>query len=219
VVLADNDRVDRECRDYLRGLTIERLPLAYIEFDHDARVLEWNPAAERTFGYLRDEALGQCVLDLILPSPPNDRIQVILSRIWAGDMEAHSTNQNLTKHGNVIDCDWFNTPILEADGKVRRAIALGREITAPRFSGVNASDSSRIHDDDLSLLTRLTPRQREVLQLVVEGYRTKEIARKLERSSKTIELHRSCIMDALGIHDVPGLVRFAIRIGLISLQP
>ena len=52
------------------GLTIERLPLAYIEFDHDVRVLEWNPAAERIFGYTKHEALGQNVLDLILPGPP-----------------------------------------------------------------------------------------------------------------------------------------------------
>jgi PAS domain S-box-containing protein len=214
----DDDRVDWDCRSYLRGLTIERLPLAYIEYDHDVRVLEWNPAAERIFGYTKHEALGQNVLDLILPGPPSDHIQVILDRIWAGDLEAHSINQNLTKHGNVIDCDWFNTPILETNGTIRRAISLGREITATRFFDVRASDLDRINNHDLALLARLTPRQCEVLQLVVEGYRTKEIARKLERSAKTIELHRSCIMDALDIHDIPGLVRFAIRVGLLSLH-
>ena len=210
------DRVDSECRSYLRGLTIERLPLAYIEYDHDVRVLEWNPAAERLFGYTKHEALGQNVLDLILPGPPCDHIQGVLDRIWAGDLQAHSINQNLTKHGNIIDCDWFNTPIVETNGKVTRAISLARDISTHRSSDAGASNLDRISDHDLSLMARLTPRQREVLQLVVEGYRTKEIARKLKRSVKTIEMHRGCIMEQLDIHDVPGLVRFAIRVGLIS---
>lgn len=63
---------------------------------------------------------------------------------------------------------------------------------------------------------RLTPRQREVLQLVAEGNSTKEIARKLDLSVKTVEMHRTQLMSALDIHDVPGLVRYAIRVGLIS---
>jgi DNA-binding NarL/FixJ family response regulator len=62
----------------------------------------------------------------------------------------------------------------------------------------------------------LTPRQREILQLVAEGGSTKEIAHRLGLSVKTIEAHRSQIMERLGIHDIPGLVRFAVRAGLIS---
>lgn len=62
----------------------------------------------------------------------------------------------------------------------------------------------------------MTARQREVLQLVAEGNSTKEIAHKLELSTKTIEMHRAQLMTALDIHDVPGLVRYAIRTGLIT---
>jgi DNA-binding NarL/FixJ family response regulator len=65
-------------------------------------------------------------------------------------------------------------------------------------------------------LEGLSPRQREVLQLIAEGRSTKEIAADLELSIKTVETHRAQIMERLGIHDVPGLVRFAIRAGLIS---
>jgi DNA-binding NarL/FixJ family response regulator len=67
-----------------------------------------------------------------------------------------------------------------------------------------------------SSVERLTPRQREVLQLVVEGNSTKEIARKLELSIKTVEMHRTQLMATLDIHDVAGLVRYAIRVGLIA---
>lgn len=63
---------------------------------------------------------------------------------------------------------------------------------------------------------RLTPRQREILQLIAEGQTTKEIANLLGLSAKTVEMHRAQIMQRLGIHDVAGLVRYAIRIGLIS---
>lgn len=67
-------------------------------------------------------------------------------------------------------------------------------------------------------LERLSPRQREVLQLIAEGNSTKEIAIRLNLSVKTVDMHRGHLMDQLGIHDVAGLVRFAIRTGLVSLN-
>lgn len=65
-------------------------------------------------------------------------------------------------------------------------------------------------------LDGLTKRQREILQLIAEGRSTKEIARALDVSVKTVETHRMRMMERLGIHDVPGLVRFAIRAGIVS---
>ena len=62
----------------------------------------------------------------------------------------------------------------------------------------------------------LTTRERQVLQLVAEGKSSKEIAAMLKLSIKTVESHRGQIMERLGVHDVTGLVRFAIRVGLVS---
>lgn len=62
----------------------------------------------------------------------------------------------------------------------------------------------------------LTPRQREVLQLIAEGNTGKEIASRLNISVRTVEGHRTEIMERLGIHDVAGLVRYAVRTGLIA---
>jgi DNA-binding NarL/FixJ family response regulator len=70
-----------------------------------------------------------------------------------------------------------------------------------------------------SPLEQLTPRQREILQLIAEGKSTKEIAHVLNVSAKTVETHRALLMDRLGIRDVPGLVRYAIRIGLVQPEP
>ncbi len=65
---------------------------------------------------------------------------------------------------------------------------------------------------------RLTPRQREILRLVANGMTTKEIAESLFISVKTVETHRGQLMDRLNIHDLAGLIRYAIRVGLISLD-
>lgn len=64
----------------------------------------------------------------------------------------------------------------------------------------------------------LTPRQREVLQLVAESYTSREIAEKLDLSVKTVETHRRDIKNRLGIRDIPGLVKFAVRTGLVSVE-
>ena len=62
----------------------------------------------------------------------------------------------------------------------------------------------------------LTPRQREILQLIAEGKALKQIAQQLTLSVKTVESHRTLLMDRLDIHDTAGLVRYAMRRGMIS---
>ena len=69
-----------------------------------------------------------------------------------------------------------------------------------------------------SPLEQLTPRQREILQLLAEGQTTKAIAAILKVSDKTVEYHRSKLMAGLKIFDIPGLVRFAMRTGVISQE-
>ena len=81
---------------------------------------------------------------------------------------------------------------------------LGRAVPVPTTAG------------DSGGLDVLTSRQREILQLVAEGKSTKEVAQLLDVSAKTVETHRAQIMERLGIHDLAGLVRYAIRTGLVS---
>ena len=119
-------------RDRLLGqlrLQIERLPLAYILFDADYRVLDWNPAAEKIFGYTKDEVVGQTALNVIVPLPVHDHLQEIRRRIWAGDMDARSVNENRTKDGRIITCEWFNTPLMDPDGRFVGVISLAQDIT------------------------------------------------------------------------------------------
>ncbi len=129
--MARRERVESE-RDRLLQqlrLQIDRLPLAFLQMDAAFRLLDWNPAAEKTFGYKREEALGQNVIDLILPDPLPDSLREILRRMQAGDMSAHSVNENRTKDSRLITCEWFNTPLLDANGRFAGAISVAQDIT------------------------------------------------------------------------------------------
>jgi PAS domain S-box-containing protein len=104
-----------------------------------------------------------------------------------------------------------------------RAVAAGQTYLSPAVAKHVTEYVRRIGDQPAAVetkspLDRLTPRQREVLQLIAEGNSTKEIARKLGLSGKTIETHRAQLMQQLDIHDVAGLVRFAIRVGLVAAE-
>jgi DNA-binding NarL/FixJ family response regulator len=96
-----------------------------------------------------------------------------------------------------------------------RAVARGDSYLSPAVS-------KRVVDDYVSRtsagpepLALLTPRQREILQLVAEGHTSKDIGQRLGLSYRTVEAHRNQIMKRLDVHDVTGLVRFAVRVGLI----
>jgi DNA-binding NarL/FixJ family response regulator len=96
-----------------------------------------------------------------------------------------------------------------------RAVARGDTYLSPRVSNYVVGDYVR-RLGAATYAEPLTPRQREVLQLIAEGRTTKEIAQRLDLSVKTVETHRTQLMQRLDIHDVAGLVRYAIRTGLVA---
>jgi DNA-binding NarL/FixJ family response regulator len=98
-----------------------------------------------------------------------------------------------------------------------RAVYLGRRYLSPSIR--DAVTEAYMHNRQVqSPLELLSLREREVLQLTVEGYSSAEIAEKLELSPKTVETYRSRLMGKLGVHDLPELVRFAIKHGITSID-
>jgi DNA-binding NarL/FixJ family response regulator len=85
-------------------------------------------------------------------------------------------------------------------------------VSAPKRPIIPPAGSQNLVD------SHLTARQREVLRLIAEGFTTKEIAQQLNLSVKTVDAHRTQLMRELDIHEIAGLVRYAIRIGLISAE-
>lgn len=97
-----------------------------------------------------------------------------------------------------------------------KAVLRGETYLSPAVSkGVLSDYVQRLRGDEKPGVL-LTPRQLEILRLVAESQSTKEIARRLDLSVKTVDTHRSRLMNQLDIHDVAGLVRYAMRTGLIS---
>jgi len=103
-----------------------------------------------------------------------------------------------------------------------RSVIADKVYLSPRIADVVVDDYVRrtpgTNGGDSSAFAKLTPREREVLQLMAEGRATKEIAMDLKVSIKTVETHRRQIMEKLNIHSVAELTKYAIREGLTSLE-
>ena len=97
-----------------------------------------------------------------------------------------------------------------------RAVHAGRRFLSEKISARALDDYVRERGPDHPL-ERLSPRERQVLKLIVEGNTSNEVAALLGVSSKSIDTYRSRLMAKLGIDDLPGLVKFAIRHGLTSV--
>jgi len=97
-----------------------------------------------------------------------------------------------------------------------QAVVRGDTYLSPAVTkGVMSDYAQRLRNEEAQEVP-LSPRQREVLQLIAEGLSTKVIAQRLDLSVKTVESHRTLLMKQLDIHEVAGLVRYALRKGIIS---
>lgn len=103
----------------------------------------------------------------------------------------------------------------ELAASIRAAVA-GSVYVSPPLLTPGVLDRLRDPASPTAPIDLLTTRQREILQLLAEGHCVKKTALRLGISAKTVETHRSRIMNALGIRDLAGLVRYAIRIGLVQ---
>jgi DNA-binding NarL/FixJ family response regulator len=99
-----------------------------------------------------------------------------------------------------------------------RAVAEGERYLSKKLPREAIESGLKERESYLAPLERLTPREREVLQLVAEGNTNRQIANKLKISIKTVEKHRFNLMEKLNMRDVTALVRFAIANGIVSAQ-
>ena len=116
-------------REALLRLQIDRMPIGFITWDLDFRVVSWNPSAEKIFGFTEEDAKGKHPYDIIVPKEAQPHVDTIWKRLLEGDITAHSENENITKDGQVITCYWVNTPLKRADGEVIGVISMAQDIT------------------------------------------------------------------------------------------
>ncbi|MBX9253772.1 AAA family ATPase [Desmonostoc muscorum CCALA 125] len=109
-------------------LLVQQTPLAVVEWDTNFRVTDWNPAAERIFGYTKQEALGRH-FKFIVPQAIQAQIEQVSIDIISHQGSNYSINENLTKDGKTIICAWYNSPLVTADGELIGVASLADDMT------------------------------------------------------------------------------------------
>jgi diguanylate cyclase (GGDEF)-like protein/PAS domain S-box-containing protein len=110
----------------------ENTPLAVIEWDAEFRVRRWSPQAERIFGWTEDEVLGRKLADLhFVVDDDRDDVMDVIGRLQQQD-QSHFTslNRNYRKDGRTIWCEWYNSNLLDDEGKLVSVLSLAQDVTA-----------------------------------------------------------------------------------------
>jgi PAS domain S-box-containing protein len=123
-------------------LHVQQTPLAVIEWDLEFRVTAWNPGAERVFGYSEQEALGQHY-SFVVPAAVHEQVEKVLAALLTKKGGERSTNVNITKDGRTILCEWYNTPLVNADGQVIGCASLAEDITEQKQTATALWEAQR----------------------------------------------------------------------------
>ena len=116
-------------------LHVRRSPLGVVGFDPGGRIVEWNDAAARIFGWSEAEALGKPAIELLVPAPAREPVIDVFRALLARRGGERSINGNVTKDGRVILCDWYNTALVDDAGRVMGVASIIDDITERHQAG------------------------------------------------------------------------------------
>ena len=108
----------------------EHTPMAVIEWNRGFEILDWNQAAENIFGFTKEEVFGKHITENILPDVTRDAVDVVWDDLINARGGERSTNENMTKDGRTILCEWYNTSLFDEDGKVIGVASLVEDVTS-----------------------------------------------------------------------------------------
>ncbi|MEG4959294.1 MULTISPECIES: PAS domain S-box protein [unclassified Microcoleus] len=103
--------------------------LAVVEWDLNFQVTAWNPAAEQIFGYTATEAMGHHAAELIVPASARKVVDQIMNELLRQSQGIYSVNENITRNGKIIICEWFNTPLVGDGENIVGVASLALDIT------------------------------------------------------------------------------------------
>jgi two-component system, cell cycle sensor histidine kinase and response regulator CckA len=191
----EEQRQLQQYRDQLLNrlqLQVDRMPMGCILTDEFFRFNYLNPAAEKIFGYPLEELLNKTPWGLIIPESARPKVEELLHRAMSGDMTAHGTIDNLTKEGKSIICEWFNTPLIDQDGKFYSLLSMVQDLTEVKRSEDQLRKLSRaVEQSHAAIMITDTCGSIEYVNLKYQqlsGYLLEEIACRNPRFQKGGEI-------------------------------
>jgi PAS domain S-box-containing protein len=131
----------------------EAAPLAFVLWDRQCRVTDWNKRAETMFGWTREEVLGRNFFEFLIPVHARPQVKEIVEGLLRGELPSRNTNQNVSKEGEAIVCEWNNTVRYDEKGYVVGGMSLGLDIT----DKINTEGALRDSQERLSLIANNLP--------------------------------------------------------------
>jgi len=118
----------REIKELYRNI-YDIVPLAFVIWDLECRVTDWNKTAEKVFGWSREEVLGRNFFEFLIPEDAQFQVDTAVTALLQNELPNQSINENLTKSGKVILCEWNNAIRYNSAGRPIGAISLGLDIS------------------------------------------------------------------------------------------
>jgi diguanylate cyclase (GGDEF)-like protein/PAS domain S-box-containing protein len=136
--VTERNKIEKELQASQAALDyhIQNTPLGYISRDKNSNCIEMNKSAEVIFGYSEDEVKGRCLLDLLVPAAIRADVENVIQQLLQNNKGSININENITKDGRSIICEWHNTPIVNENGEVVGVKSLIQDITEIRQSQI-----------------------------------------------------------------------------------
>lgn len=208
-----SDTVDRSGQDgnwpKITELAVEASGVIVLAIDSKGRIIHFNEGAEQLTGFSEGEVLGKSIWRTLVPQEEVGKMKLAIAELRAGKQRSRHESMIFKRDGSRCLIAWVNIGVPEASGNLQYIVSSGFDISEKKGRNQQSGPLSEIR----ARLDQLSPRENEVLRLVVAGKPNKAIAHQLEISIKTVEHHRSNLMKKMRVSSVAELVRMTMLAG------
>jgi PAS domain S-box-containing protein len=206
------------------SLLVQQSPVAVIEWNTKFEVVDWNPSAEHIFGFSKKEAVGKHAAGLIIPVEAKAAVDEVWANLLKQKGGERSTNDNLTKDGRTISCEWYNTPLTNDEGEVFGVASLVLDITDRKEAEMAIVQGDRLKSEFLANMSHelRTPLNSilgytDVLLMGLDGELDEEVTTDLEAIHENSQHLLNLINDILDLAKIEAN-RMTFELGEVNVS-